>query len=107
MDSLKWMAWTWPTAVFFIFIATCLITMFVWELWRPGGNPRVGVLGLDTTRGDRLFISLLGSAYIHVAWLGLTDLPNEKNLSGNVHCRCIHFRSRPSSRRHGRCQKVG
>ncbi|MEM7257640.1 MAG: DUF2160 family membrane protein, partial [Pseudomonadota bacterium] len=40
-----------------------------------GGDPRVGILGLDTTRGDRLFISLLGSAYIHVAWLGLTDFP--------------------------------
>jgi len=75
MSSLKWMAWTWPSAAFFIFIAMCLITMFVWELLRPGGNPRVGVLGLDTTRGDRLFISLLGSAYIHVAWLGLTDWP--------------------------------
>lgn len=75
MSGLKWMAWTWPTAVFFTFIAMCLITMFVWELWRPGGNPRVGILGLGTTRGDRLFISLLGSAYIHVAWLGLTDLP--------------------------------
>ena len=36
-----------------------------------GGGPRHGVLGLDTTRGDRLFISLLGSAFIHLAWLGL------------------------------------
>lgn len=75
MKPLAWMAWTWPTALFFMFIAVCLISMFVWELLRPGGNPRVGILGLDTTRGDRLFISLLGSAYIHVAWLGLTDFP--------------------------------
>ena len=30
-----------------------------------------GILGLDTTRGDRLFVSLLGSAFIHLAWLGL------------------------------------
>jgi predicted small integral membrane protein len=31
--------------------------------WRsPGGAPRRGILGLDTTRGDRLFITLLGSA---------------------------------------------
>jgi predicted small integral membrane protein len=29
------------------------------------------VLGIPTTRGDRLFISLLGSAFIHLAWLGL------------------------------------
>jgi hypothetical protein len=41
----------------------------------PGGAPRDGILGLRTTRGDRLFISLLGSAYIHLAWLGLVG-PN-------------------------------
>jgi len=75
MNGLSWMAWTWPTGAFFIFIALCLITMFVWELVKPGGSPRNGVLGLNTTRGDRLFISLLGSAYIHVAWLGLANLP--------------------------------
>ena len=75
MSNLSWMAWTWQSAVFFAFIGVCLVTMFIWELISPGGNPRVGILGLDTTRGDRLFISLLGSAYIHVAWLGLTTLP--------------------------------
>jgi predicted small integral membrane protein len=48
-----------------------LCGMTVWEIASPGGNPRHGVLGLDTTRGDRLFISLLGSAFIHLAWLGL------------------------------------
>ncbi|MBC7356791.1 MAG: hypothetical protein H5U09_11455, partial [Desulfomicrobiaceae bacterium] len=31
-------------------------------------------LPIVTTRGDRLFIGLLGSAYIHLAWLGLTDM---------------------------------
>jgi predicted small integral membrane protein len=49
--------------------------MSVWEMKRPGGEPRHGVLGLDTTRGDRLFISLLGSAYIHLAWLAFTGAP--------------------------------
>jgi predicted small integral membrane protein len=34
---------------------------------------RVGVLHIDTTRGDRLFITLLGSAFINLAWLGLVD----------------------------------
>jgi predicted small integral membrane protein len=75
MKPLAWMAWTWQTGAFFAFIALCLITMFVWELLKPGGSPRTGILKLDTTRGDRLFISLLGSAYIHVAWLGLTSMP--------------------------------
>ena len=46
--------------------------MTVLELRNPGGTPRDGVLGLTTTRGDRLFIWLLGSAFIFLAWLGLT-----------------------------------
>ncbi|EXL01841.1 DUF2160 domain-containing protein [Aquamicrobium defluvii] len=69
--DLSWMAWTWPTATFFIVIALLLAGMSVWEYVSPGGNPRVGVLRFETTRGDRLFISLLGSAFIHLAWLGL------------------------------------
>ena len=72
---LEWMAWTWQTAVFFGVIALMLIGMTIWEIARPGGAPRHGLLGLDTTRGDRLFISLLGSAYIHLAWLALTGAP--------------------------------
>jgi predicted small integral membrane protein len=74
-DLISWMAWTWPTAAFFLFILLCLIGMSVWELSSPGGDRRRGVLGLDTTRGDRLFISLLGSAYILLAWLGLLGQP--------------------------------
>jgi predicted small integral membrane protein len=30
---------------------------------------------LDTTRGDRLFISLLGGAFILLAWLGILGTP--------------------------------
>ena len=73
--DLTWMAWTWQTAAFFITIAALLAAMTVWEWASPGGGPRRGALGLDTTRGDRLFISLLGSAFIHLAWLGLVG-PN-------------------------------
>lgn len=75
MPDLSWMAWTWPTAVFFIAIACLIAAMGVWEYLRPGGAPRVGILRFETTRGDRLFISLLGSAFIHLAWLGLVG-PN-------------------------------
>lgn len=73
--DLGWMAWTWETAAFFATIAALLIAMTIWELLSPGGAPRDGILGLRTTRGDRLFISLLGSAYIHLAWLFLVG-PN-------------------------------
>ncbi len=73
--GLTWMAWTWPTAAFFIGIALAIAAMGVWERASPGGAPRHGILGLDTTRGDRLFISLLGSAFIFLAWLAFMGTP--------------------------------
>jgi predicted small integral membrane protein len=73
--NLTWMAWTWPTAIFFLTILALLVGMSVWEYLVPGGSPRKGVLHFETTRGDRLFISLLGSAFINLAWLGLVG-PN-------------------------------
>ena len=73
MLDLTWMAWTWQTAAFFTAIFLMLCGMTVWEVVSPGGNPRHGILGLDTTRGDRLFISLLGSAFIFLAWIGLVN----------------------------------
>ena len=73
--ALSWMAWTLPTAAFFAGIALLLAAMGVWEYARPGGAPRFGLLRIETTRGDRLFITLLGSAFIHLAWLGLVG-PN-------------------------------
>ena len=71
--DIGWMAWTPVTAGFFIFIVLMLISMTVWQILSPS-IARRGLLPLVTTRGDRLFISLLGSAFIHLAWLGLTDL---------------------------------
>ena len=69
------MAWTWQTAVFFAFIALALAGMSVWEWLSPGGAPRRGMLAINTTRGDRLFISLLLAAYIHLIWLAATSAP--------------------------------
>ena len=66
-----WMAWSFPGALFFLTILLLLALMAVWEYAVPGGSPRVGILRFETTRGDRLFISLLGSAFIQLAWLGL------------------------------------
>jgi predicted small integral membrane protein len=45
-------------------------------------TPRVGVLRIETTRGDRLFITLLGSAFINLAWLGLEVGPQPYALLG-------------------------
>jgi predicted small integral membrane protein len=69
--GLSWMAWTWQTATFFVVILALITSMGIWEWLSPGGGPRDGILGLRTTRGDRLFISLLTAAFIHLAWLGL------------------------------------
>ena len=75
MLDFSWMAWTWPTILFFLFILFCISGMAVWEKFSPGGNPRKGVFGLETTRGDRLFISLLGSIFIFLGWLWFFSTP--------------------------------
>lgn len=67
---MDWMAWTWPTAIFFICIASILTVFTVLAIKFPE-TPRKGVLRIETTRGDRLFITLLGSAFINLAWLGV------------------------------------
>lgn len=67
-----WMAWTLATALFFWVIAALILLMLVLAIRFPE-TPRVGVLRIETTRGDRLFISLLGSAFINLAWLGLVE----------------------------------
>jgi len=73
MMSFEWMAWTTPTAGFFICIALILISMTVWQVKAPSVE-RKGFFPIATTPGDRLFIGLLGSAYIHLAWIGFTTL---------------------------------
>ena len=67
----EWMAWTLPVAVFFSSIVLMLIVMTVWEIKSPTAMRR-GFLPLDTTRGDRLFIGLLGAAYINLIFVGLS-----------------------------------
>jgi len=70
-----WMAWTPATFAVFCGIFSAMAVLTVLEIRRPGGDERRGILGLTTTRGDRLFISLLGTAYIFLAWLGLVGQP--------------------------------
>lgn len=71
--DLTWMAWTLPTALFFVAIASLLTCMTVWDLLQPS-LARKGFLPIATTRGDRFFIGLLSGAWLHLGWLGLTDL---------------------------------
>jgi len=65
---MAWMAWTTPTAIFFLVIAALLV-IFTFLAIRYPETPRTGILRIETTRGDRLFITLLGSAFIHLGWL--------------------------------------
>ncbi len=73
--NLSWMAWTWPSIAFFIAVVSSIVAMGVWEKFSPGGNPRRGVFGIDTTRGDRLFISWLGTGFIQMGWLAFFSTP--------------------------------
>jgi predicted small integral membrane protein len=70
MENIAWMAWTLPTAIFFVMLALTLTTMTWLAVAYPEAE-RVGVLRIPTTRGDRLFISLILTAVIHLLWIGL------------------------------------
>jgi predicted small integral membrane protein len=72
--DLAWMAWTLPTALFFVGIVASLVAMGVWERLVPTVRRR-GFLPMETTRGDRFFVGLLSSAFVHLAWLALVPAP--------------------------------
>ena len=70
MESIAWMAWTLPTAIFFVALACTLAVMTYLAAAYPEAE-RVGILRIPTTRGDRLFVSLIVTAIIHLLWIGL------------------------------------
>jgi predicted small integral membrane protein len=69
MESIAWMAWTLPTAIFFVLLSMTLGVMTWLAVAYPEAE-RVGILHIPTTRGDRLFISLIMAAVIHLLWIG-------------------------------------
>ena len=69
MEHIAWMAWTLPTAIFFVMLAMTLAVMTWLAVAYPEAE-RVGILRIPTTRGDRLFISLIMTAVIHLLWIG-------------------------------------
>ena len=62
-------------AVFLAVVIACLLVTFTILAINYPETPRRGILRIDTTRGDRLFISLLGSGFICIAYLGLVGAP--------------------------------
>jgi predicted small integral membrane protein len=69
MENIAWMAWTLPTAIFFVLLAMTLAVMTWLAVAYPEAE-RVGILRIPTTRGDRLFVSLILAAVIHLLWIG-------------------------------------
>src|ERR1700716_3168481 len=69
MENIAWMAWTLPTAIFFVLLSMTLAVMTWLAVAYPEAE-RVGILRIPTTRGDRLFISLIMTAVIHLLWIG-------------------------------------
>ena len=80
MESIAWMAWTLPTAIFFVLLASTFAVMTWLAVAYPEAE-RVGILTIPTTRGDRLFVSLILAAVIHLLWIafigtdGIATLP--------------------------------
>ena len=74
MSPLEWMAWTTPTAIFFVAVFTMLFLMTMLDIRMPS-TARRGFLPMATTRGDRLYVGLLGCAFINLLWLALSDMP--------------------------------
>ena len=74
MAAEGWMAWTLPVALFFWCIASLLETFTLLAIRFPE-TPRIVILRIETTRGDRLFITLLGSAFICLIWLFFAGSP--------------------------------
>jgi predicted small integral membrane protein len=68
MENIAWMAWTLPTAIFFVLLSLTLGVMTWLAVAYPEAE-RVGILRIPTTRGDRLFISLIMAAVIHLLWI--------------------------------------
>lgn len=70
---MAWMAWSKVTALFFIGIGGILIVMTITQIKSPTIARKGFLPFIATTRGDRLFIGLLGSAYIHLIFLAVSD----------------------------------
>ena len=69
MENIAWMAWTLPTAIFFAALASTLGVMTWLAVAYPEAE-RIGILRIPTTRGDRLFVSLIAAAVVHLLWIG-------------------------------------
>jgi predicted small integral membrane protein len=73
MSAFDWMAWTQGTLAFVAGFFVFLGSITVLAVLRPSG-PRKGFLPIETARGDRIYVSLLGSVLVMILFVALTDL---------------------------------
>ena len=75
LENLEWMYWTPASAIAFGGLLLTLAAMTAWDIYSPS-LARKGFLPMPTTRGDRLFISILTLIAIHLLWLGIMGAAN-------------------------------
>lgn len=69
-EYVAWMYWTPASIAFFGAIGIALVAMTIWD-YRSPSVARQGFLPVPTTRGDRLFISIMVIIGVHLAWLAV------------------------------------
>jgi predicted small integral membrane protein len=65
---LEWMHWTWQSATGFASLFAMLGALAVLDKRVPS-YPRKGFLPMETTRGDRVFLSVVLVLLVVFAWL--------------------------------------
>ena len=68
MKMLGWMHWTVPSAVGVLGLITVIVGLNIVDIYKPG-YARKGFLPIPTTRGDRVFISVLSTVIVWFLWL--------------------------------------
>ena len=74
MENIAWMAWTLPTAIFFLPAGHHARRDDLAGGGLSGSRTRRNFLRIPTTRGDRLFISLIMTAVIHLLWIAFVGI---------------------------------
>lgn len=64
----QWMHWTLPTLIFLGAILLLIVGLTVWDMKEPG-YAREGLLPIETTRGDRVFMGILLTGSVFCLWL--------------------------------------
>lgn len=71
---LEWMAWTTGTAIFVAAVLLFLVLVTVVAVVFPSVE-RKGFLPIATSRGDRIYISLLGLGLVMILYIVIVDMP--------------------------------